>query len=679
MKLQIFNNVSRYAVGLSLCIATATSTVNAAEPQNYYDTVNTTNATTLKQSLHEIIDDHQRFPYTSTATDTWDILEAADEDPNNANNVIDLYKNASYAKVGGGNTNYNREHSWPKSYGFPKDGASNYPYTDAHHLFIANSGYNSSRSNKPYANCDTSCAEKLTEFTNTRGGGAGEHNLTKGSGYTGTWQTWNGRKGDVARALMYLAVRYEGGVHGVTAINEPDLILTDDRNLIANSNTGVNIDVAYMGLKSVLMQWHKDDPVDDYELRHNDAVYLQQGNRNPFIDRPEYAECVFENICLGNDTSPPSAPTNLSTSISSNAITLSWNASPESDTVGYNIYRSTTASGSFQKLNSNLINVLEYIDNTVVVDQGYYYYLKAIDNANNFSDASAQINATVLSTSGGSTNIWINEIHYDNDGSDSNEAIELAGSAGIDLTGWRLIAYNGSNGAGYKTINLSGVIPNQTGGFGTVNLAISGLQNGAADGIALIDNNNQVVQFLSYEGTLTASDGPAMGLQSVDIGVAESSSTQIGYSLQLSGTGDKYNDFTWQVAALSTTGTLNNNQQFTNSSNEQNSFANNTLTAIPDNASISSYIDVQRTGNAQTVNVAVNITHTYRGDISLSLIAPDGSAYQLKSFSGSDSVDDVIETYSVAVSGLAQGQWQLLITDNYKQDIGNLTQWSLTF
>lgn len=585
MKCNLLAKVPSYTFGLSICLAAFANTAYAAEPQGYYDNANTSNASVLKQTLHDIIDDHQRFPYTSSTTDTWDILEAADQDPSNANNVIDIYKNASYAKVGGGNNFYNREHSWPKSYGFPKDGASNYPYTDAHHLFIADSGYNSSRSNKPFADCDATCAEKTTDYNNARGGGAGEHNLTTGSGSTGTWQTWNGRKGDVARALMYLAVRYEGGLHGITGVNEPDLILTDDRALIASSQTGTNVDVAYMGLKSVLIQWHKDDPVDDYEMRHNDAVHAQQGNRNPFIDRPEYVNCIFEDICTGNGTPPP-APNN--------------------------------------------------------------------------------------------SDIWINEIHYDNNSGDVNEAVELAGSAGIDLTGWRLVAYNGTNGASYKTLDLSGTLANQFNGLGILNFTFSGLQNGSADGIALIDNNNQVRQFLSYEGVLTATDGAASGMQSTDIGVTETSSTAIGFSLQLAGTGNSYNDFTWQSAASHSRAKVNNGQFFTGSV-EQSLFTNNTVTAIPDNASMVSNLDITRSGDAGNVSVAVNITHTYRGDISLYLTAPDGSSYLLKSYSGSDSADDVIESYSVAVSGVAQGQWQLKVTDNYQQDIGNLEQWNVTF
>ena len=122
-------------------------------PPHYYDAVEPTNAATLRQTLHDVIDDHTRFPYTSSSTDTWDILEAADQDRSNANNILDLYRNTSISKQGGGNSFYNREHSWPKSYGFPNNNSTNYPYTDCHALFLSDSGYNSSRSNKPYRSC----------------------------------------------------------------------------------------------------------------------------------------------------------------------------------------------------------------------------------------------------------------------------------------------------------------------------------------------------------------------------------------------------------------------------------------------------------------------------------------------------------------------------------------------
>ncbi|MDF2178501.1 endonuclease [Aliiglaciecola sp. CAU 1673] len=583
------------ALMLALCLPG--SLAIAAVPAGYYDNINTANGQVLRDSLHEIIDDHQRFPYTSTATDTWDLLEQADQDPANAANVIDIYKNASYPKAGGGNSFYNREHSWPKSYGFPTDGSDNYPYTDGHHLFISDSGYNSSRSNKPYDNCTSGCDAKPTDSNHGRG--AGEANYTAGGNTDGSWQTWSGRRGDVARALMYLDVRYEGGTHSVTGTAEPDLILTDDRALIANSNQGSNLSVAYMGIRSVLLQWHQEDPVDDFERRHNDAIYGFQGNRNPFVDHPEYVACVFTEDCSGLDGSGGSGG----------------------------------GSGG--------------------------------------------------GGSGPAASAWINEFHYDNDGTDSNEFVEVAGTAGLDLNGWSLVAYNGTNGAQYMSVSLSGSLTNQSNGFGTLSVAMAGLQNGAPDGLALVNASGAVVQFISYEGSMTATDGAAQGMTSIDIGISETGTTPVGHSLQLVGSGSQYADFTWQAASHSA-GTINNGQSFASngggsSAPVQSVFENNQTLSIPDKSSVISNIEVDRDGNAGTLDVSVNISHSYRGDISLTLYAPDGSSTLLQNYNGGDGAQDLVKTYQINLTSAARGIWQLKVTDHYKQDVGQLNNWSLTF
>jgi uncharacterized protein len=167
----------------------------------------------------------------------------------------------------------------------------------------------------------------------------------------------------------------------------------------------------------------------------------------------------------------------------------------------------------------------------------------------------------------GPANIFINEIHYDNSGADVNEAVEIAGTAGLDLTGYRLVLYNGTNTPGaavvYATINLSGVIDNEGQGFGAVSFAAVGLQNGAADGIALIAPNGTVIQLLSYEGVFTAAPGtPAGGITSTDIGVSETGTGPANESLQVTGTGGGAADFTFQPSAVSTFGRLNEGQIF---------------------------------------------------------------------------------------------------------------------
>lgn len=156
---------------------------------------------------------------------------------------------------------------------------------------------------------------------------------------------------------------------------------------------------------------------------------------------------------------------------------------------------------------------------------------------------------------------FINELHYDNAGADAGEQFEIAGSAGLDLSGWSVVLYNGNGGATYGTVMLAGIIPDQDNGFGTLAFARSGIQNGSPDGIALV-NGADVIEFLSYEGSFVANGGPADGMTSIDIGVSEASSTPIGHSLQLTGTGNSSADFTWAAAQPDTFGAPNVGQTF---------------------------------------------------------------------------------------------------------------------
>lgn len=169
-----------------------------------------------------------------------------------------------------------------------------------------------------------------------------------------------------------------------------------------------------------------------------------------------------------------------------------------------------------------------------------------------------------VSASALATPIFINEIHYDNVGTDSGEGIEIAGTAGASLDGWKLVLYNGATGLSYDNDTLSGTFSNQQNGLGVLSFGypVNGLQNGDADGIALVDNLNNVVQFLSYEGTFTALNGLAVGMTSTDIGGFEPESTPSGFSLQLAGFGRAYEDFTWATASASNFGLINSRQQF---------------------------------------------------------------------------------------------------------------------
>lgn len=165
--------------------------------------------------------------------------------------------------------------------------------------------------------------------------------------------------------------------------------------------------------------------------------------------------------------------------------------------------------------------------------------------------------APILVEASPMTNVFINEIHYDNNGGDTGEYVEIAGNANIDLTGWSLLLYNGSNGEMYNSFNLSiwSTIDTST-QFAFHAIKTTGIQNGSPDGVALFDGKN-IIQFLSYEGSFTASTGFAKGILSTNIGVSETSNTPVGFSLQLTGKGSSYSDFTWSSPQESTFGTNN--------------------------------------------------------------------------------------------------------------------------
>ncbi len=161
--------------------------------------------------------------------------------------------------------------------------------------------------------------------------------------------------------------------------------------------------------------------------------------------------------------------------------------------------------------------------------------------------------------------VFINEFHYDDNGStDSGESVEVVATAGEDLSGYRVVLYNGSNGSSYDDDVLSAGTTVSCGAsvqIASISYPANGLQNGAPDGIALVGPADAVVQFLSYEGSFTATNGPANGLTSEDIGVAESAAP-VGTSLQLIGNGSVYADFTWQTGQSASLGQCNAGQTF---------------------------------------------------------------------------------------------------------------------
>lgn len=263
----------------------------ASSINDYYAGVDTSSGPALKAWLHNRIKDHTSIFYG----DTYTVMNKADEDPTDSSKVWDVYKNETYPKQTSGAANYNREHTWPKSLGFPNptdaSGRPNPPHTDGHMLYASHVGYNSDRGNSPYGLCSGCTARPTTANHGVGGTGGTSSNYFNAS----TFQVWDFRKGDMARAVLYMVVRYQGGTN-VSGAPEPRLEVTDNRSLIVGKDaTTCSGCIGYMGLKSVLLDWNDQDPPDDYERNRNAMVQTFQGNRNPFIDHPEWARCVIDN------------------------------------------------------------------------------------------------------------------------------------------------------------------------------------------------------------------------------------------------------------------------------------------------------------------------------------------------------------------------------------------------
>ncbi len=245
--------------------------------------------TTLKSNLHTLLRTTHSTWFSYNAL--WNQLAYTDQDPDNPNNIIEIYTGWSVpiSHQGGGTTQWNREHTWSKSHGGFGDTAP--AGTDLHHMRPCDATVNSSKGNRDF---DI---------------GSTPHNdASPYPGYSGVtgcytdsniWEPRDEDKGDVARMMMYMAVRYEG------TDTSYDLELVDYINSSPSHQP-------YYGKLSTLLQWHIQDPPDSRERQRNERIFERQGNRNPFIDVPLFAHQLWSPV-----------PTHAS-SLSQTGFTANW-------------------------------------------------------------------------------------------------------------------------------------------------------------------------------------------------------------------------------------------------------------------------------------------------------------------------------------------------------------------
>ena len=237
-----------------------------ATPIGYYGDTNGLTGSELKQHLNDVVDGHTRHSWQCV----WTILKEADEHPDDADSVMAFYRRIPVRKsqrterVRKGDEpgdTWNREHVWPKSRGFPHE--TDYPFTDVHHLRAADYSVNSSKGTKHFDSGGSKHQECDCRYTTT------------------TWEPPLSVRGDVARMVFYIDVRYENdGDDG------------HDTDLALDTGSGK----ATLGNLTTLLEWHRDDPVSTEERARNDTVHQWQDNRNPFVDHPEFADLIYGTV-----------------------------------------------------------------------------------------------------------------------------------------------------------------------------------------------------------------------------------------------------------------------------------------------------------------------------------------------------------------------------------------------
>ncbi|MBL0763945.1 endonuclease [Marivirga atlantica] len=402
-------------------------------PAGYYNQANGLNGSQLKAALHNIIDGHTTYPYSSSSTDTWDILKDADKDPNNPNNVIGIYSGFSMngpAEYDNGN-GWSREHVWAKSRG--DFGTSQGPGTDCHHLRAEDVSTNSARSNRNFDNADYYYVDGSGQYSGST--------LSKTSDSEYIWEPRDAVKGDVARMIFYMVVRYEG------TNGEPDLELTD--TYLSNTSK----EPLHSKL-STLIEWHLNDPVDNFEIQRNEVIYGYQNNRNPFIDHPEYVCEIYPTYCT-------SSPSNNAPAFASAPIL----SVTEGDTYNYSVIATDADGDPINISASSLPSWLSFIDNgdgtallngaTSSSEVGIHSITLTASDGTDNTTQTFDITVEAQSVRGNASDLFISEYI---EGSSYNKGIELANFTGSDvnLSSYSLMKSTNGSGSWGSEYSLSG-------------------------------------------------------------------------------------------------------------------------------------------------------------------------------------------------------------------------------
>ncbi|GAA5088011.1 hypothetical protein GCM10023210_11210 [Chryseobacterium ginsengisoli] len=437
---------------LLLPIIMISSYFAAQAPAGYYDGTTGLTGYALKSKLHDIISAKNINWHYGDLTNYYnqtDLDKYYDHDASNTTILLDMYSEIptgpdayeyTTANIIGSASaeglGWNREHMMPQSTFY-----SNYPmYSDLFYVVPTDARINQLRSNYPYGIVGSTI---YYTFTNTsRIGNCAIPGMT----YTGrVYEPINEFKGDVARSLLYFAVRYEGKL-GTFNFNNNANPVSDTNPLDGTEERA--FDPAYVAM---LLQWNQQDPVSQKEIDRNNAVYNLQKNRNPFIDNPAWINAIWGQT---PDAVVPQTPTNLTvTQNSAYFTTLSWTPSSSTDVIGYKIYQNGTLVGATK-------NTTFSVDH-LTPSTAYTFTVKAYDNGYLLSSDSNIASATTLASDVYAKDLMVTKYL---EGTSNNKGLEITNKTGhpVNLSDYRLSIqfYSGTSYYFVDPYELEGTVQN---------------------------------------------------------------------------------------------------------------------------------------------------------------------------------------------------------------------------
>ncbi|MET3535248.1 endonuclease [Chryseobacterium limigenitum] len=437
---------------LLLPIILFSSYIFAQIPAGYYDGTAGLTGYALKSKLHDIISAKNTNWNYSDLTNYYnqtDLDKYYDHDASNTTLLLDMYSEIPtgpdayeyttaniIGSAGAEGLGWNREHMMPQSTFY-----SNYPmYSDLFYVVPTDARINQLRSNYPYGVAGTT-----TFYTFTNSSRIGNSAIPN-SVYTGrVYEPINEFKGDVARSLLYFAVRYEGKL-GTFNFNNNANPASDTNPLDGTEEKA--FDNTYIAM---LLQWNAQDPVSQKEIDRNNSVYTLQKNRNPFIDNPAWVSAIWSQT---PDAAVPQTPLNLTvTQTSAYFTTLSWSPSTSTDVIGYKIYQNGTLVASTRNTSISIDHLTP--------STAYSFTVKAYDNGYLLSSDSNIVPVTTLASDIYAKDLLITKYL---EGTSNNKGLEITNKTGhtVNLSDYRLSIQlpSGSNFYYPAPYELEGTVQN---------------------------------------------------------------------------------------------------------------------------------------------------------------------------------------------------------------------------